>query len=149
MDTNKILALLAVAGVGYMIYRQMNNGNSNNNERRFRLPDGRVLRESELIAAGYVRTPAGWVDGNTYQQMQNRLRNGESWSSIINTVASSLNTLQNLDWSGLTNGNALDVNQSFSTWPTDGNFSPGDFGLDDWGNVAGIKYNTNYHEFLY
>lgn len=145
MDTNKILALLAVAGVGYMIYRQMNNGNSNNNnERRFRLPDGRVLRESELIAAGYVRTPAGWVDGNTYQQMQNRLRNGESWSSIINTVASSLNTLQNLDWWALTDsqGNRIDINEPFSTTPTD-------FGLDDWGNVAGVKYNTNYHEFLY
>lgn len=138
MDTNKIIALLGVGVIGLMLYKQINNGNST--EKRFRLPDGRVVFESELGQYGYVKTPSGWIDQNLFNQAQSRLRNGEAWESIMNAIQQ----FSYLNWSALfdENGNRVDINEPFSTTPTD-------WGMDDWGNMAGVKLKKYSNEFLY
>lgn len=142
METKKIVGILAVLAVGYVVYSKMNessgNDNQNSNEKLYKLPSGRIVKESELTQNGYTRTPRGWVDTNTFLDIQNRLKRGEMWTTILNQLAS-------INWSALTdvNGNRLDINEPFSTTPTD-------WGLDDWGNLAGMPVAKSIHnEFLY
>ena len=135
----KIIGIIALVGVGYIIYNEISKKQNGSGiyEKRFRLSDGRIVRESQLPQLGYRKTPSGWVDNSIFLDVANRLRQGSSWQSI-------LQYLQYVNWSALvdSNGNRVDINEPFST-------TPSDWGLDDFGNLAGVNSNFVVPQFMY
>lgn len=125
--------VVLLAGAGFLLYRYMQNQNTVNNtstntsnERYFKLPNGGVVAESQLLSLGYINIQGSWylktdVD-IAYRQMLA--------TNVSNSVSNLIKILKdNFNQDALI-FNGSDVSQ-------DSPFSGG--GNLDYGNVAGIK----------
>ncbi|MEM9992119.1 MAG: hypothetical protein AAF738_10170, partial [Bacteroidota bacterium] len=104
-----------IIGLGLLAYLLLNRtqGANAQSARQFRLPDGRIVSETQLPSLGYIKVPyegrTGWISVQKLNRLTRAQRNGQFWTNLIRSVQTGSQLVEGgLDaWQDLQN--ALDI----------------------------------------